>query len=150
MLINGYAIIFDELFEITQYKGMRFYEVVRRGALDGVDLNNVILTRKHDLDGYIYAISPDNLYLTVDSVGLRFECELDNNENGKKLYREIEQGFLNACSCMFNLNKKVDSEFYNKATRTRYINRINKFFEVCVSSKEAVVYKNTYVEIGGI
>lgn len=97
-VITGYALKFNTR---SHPLGWGFRETVHQDALKNTDLSNVICRAYHD-DKYILGrTSNGTLSLTVDAVGLKYECELPNTTAAADVRELIERGDIAESSFEF-------------------------------------------------
>lgn len=46
--VEGFATTFNKPYEIYEYDGIKYYEVIDRNALDGADMSDVIMQYNHE------------------------------------------------------------------------------------------------------
>ena len=126
MVITGYPIVFEEETII----GNQFKEIIKRGALDGVNLNDTRLLVNHSNERIPLARTPKTMTLTVDNKGLRMVATLPETEEGKSVFEAVKRGDLTGMSFAFTVEN--DGQTFNHETRTRVINKIDKIFEVSI------------------
>ena len=127
--VEGYATTFDAPYLLWEWDGVKYYEVVARGALEGADMSDVIMQYNHD--GPVYArISNNTLLLRPDDIGLFTAGDLSKSTRAKQLYEEINSGLITKMSWSF----KVAEDSYNRDTHTRTILKIKKIYDVSAVS----------------
>ncbi len=130
--IEGYATTFDKPYLLYEYDGVQFFECISRNALDGADLTDVIM--QYDHKGKVLArISNKTLCLSPDNKGLFIYADLSKGAESRNMYEEIQNGLVTKMSWAF----KVEKESYDKTTRTRYIEKIKKVYDVSAVSLPA-------------
>ena len=78
MIIEGYAIVFDEPTDIG------YVEVIERGALDNCDMRDVCLKYNHEDTWLIMARTRNkSLQLSVDDHGLKIYAELIDTQTNR-------------------------------------------------------------------
>lgn len=127
--VEGYAAVYDKPYEMYELSGIKYYEVIQRGALDGADMSDVIL--QYDHEGKVMARnSNQTLIVESDNYGLLVCADLSKSSAAKELYEEIESGLVTRMSWAFT----VADEEYDKETRTRIIKRVKKVYDVSAVS----------------
>ncbi len=121
LIIEGLAIPYETPAEIDGYT-----EIVRAGALDGVNLDNVILCCNHNTGDVPLARSPKTMTLTVTGTGLEFQATLPDTEQGREVYTAVKRGDLTKMSFAFAVAD--GGETFENNTRT--ITRIERIFEI--------------------
>lgn len=128
MIVEGYALRFDEptvLF--TDEYGNDYKEVIARGALNGADLSDVPFKYNHSNETMIMARTRNNtLQLLIDDEGLFIRAELADTTAGRDMYSLIKRGDIDKMSFAFT----VLEDTYDRDSRTRTIDRIDKLFDV--------------------
>jgi len=131
-IVEGYAIVYEQEVSI----GGWFNEVVKRGALDGADLNDVPLFIHHQQYKIPLARSRRNngnstMKLTPDDKGLHFRAELDveNNAEAKSLYSAVSRGDVSGMSYSFRVKEEKWLNM-DTPTPTREIHKFKKIGEL--------------------
>ena len=138
MIVEGYALTFDQPTVLFEMDGIQYKEMIGRGSLTNTDLTDVIFNYDHS--GKVMARTRNNtLELTVDDRGLKIRARLDGTKEGQALYEEIKGGYVDRMSFAF----MASSEEYNKETRTRTITGIKKIYDVAAVSIPA--YESTSI-----
>lgn len=130
--IEGHAAVFNQRTSI----GGWFYEVVERGAFDGTNFDDVLLSVNHDLKKIPLARSRRNngnstMQLSVDDKGLFVKANLDveRNAEAKSLHSAVDRGDISGMSFIFYVEQErwidLDTDM-----PTRYIEKVDKVIEV--------------------
>lgn len=140
LIVEGYAIVFDQPTMLYEYNGVKYYEVIERGALDGADLKDVPFKYNHSDSVMIMARTRNKtLELIPDDKGLFIRANLAKTTAGKDLYELIKRGDIDKMSFAFT----VEEDEYDRETRTRHIKKIAKLWDV--SAVDAPAYDSTYI-----
>ena len=142
LVLTGTPIVFDTPTTINDPFMGSYTEVIKRGALDGVDLNDTRLLYNHDVAKVPLARAPKTMSLTVTEKGVEMRAVLADTEDAKAVYTAVERGDLDGMSFGFKVPEGGDT--YDRETNTRTINRIEKIYEVSVVAFPA--YASTSVE----
>ncbi|MEY8559594.1 HK97 family phage prohead protease [Jeotgalicoccus halotolerans] len=128
LIVEGYALRFEETTVLwTDEFGNEYKEVIKRGALDRADLSDVPFKYNHSNETMIMARTRNNtLQLTIDEFGLFIRAELADTTTGNDLYKLIKRGDIDKMSFAFT----VLEDTYDRDSRTRSINKIDKLFDV--------------------
>lgn len=127
--VEGYATTFNDPYVLYEYDGVKYYEVVDRGALDGADVSDVIM--QYDHSGRVRArTSNQTLGLEPNDHGLFAFADLSRSGAARELFEDISSGLITKMSWAFTI---ADDE-YDKATHTRTIKRIKKVYDVSAVS----------------
>lgn len=141
MIVEGRAIVYDSptvIFETSD--GIKYYEVIARGALDGADLKDVPFKYNHSDSVMVMARTRNKtLELIPDDKGLLVRAKLANTTAGRDLYELIRRGDIDKMSFAFT----VAEEAYDKETRTRKILRFKKIWDV--SAVDTPAYSDTFI-----
>ena len=121
LIIEGLAIPYETPAEVGGYT-----EIVRAGALDGVNLEDVILCCNHNMGDVPLARSPKTMTLTVTGAGLEFKANLPDTEQGREVYTAVKRGDLTKMSFAFAVAES--GETFENNTRT--ITKIERIFEI--------------------
>lgn len=118
MLIEGYAIVFNQKTILFESDGIKFYEIVDPSALRGADMTDVLLKYNHSDEVFVLAgVKNGSLQLIQDAKGLKIRAELANTTAGRDLYELIRTRLLDKMSFAFTIEK----DEYDQNTRTRTI-----------------------------
>ena len=130
--VEGYAAVFESPTVLYSFDGVDFKETIERGAFDSADLRDVILNYNHA--GKVVARTRNKtLQLAVDERGLFVRARLDGTEEGRRLFEEIRGGYLDKMSFAFSIRE----DEFDKQTRTRKIQKIERLYDVSVVSLPA-------------
>ena len=123
--VEGYAAKFDEETVLYEYGGIQYKEVIDRQAFSGAEMSDVVMNFNHS--GKPVARTRNNtLSLSVDTIGLRISADLGGTEEGRRLYEEIQGGYIDKMSFAFTVRKSE----YDRATHTRRITAFQRIFDV--------------------
>ena len=129
MVITGTPIVFNTPTNINDPKGS-YTEVIKRNALDGVDLTDTRLLVNHDFNSIPLAKTPKTMELWIDEKGLNMRAVLPNTETARSVYTAVKRGDLTGMS--FSFTTDLDGSQYDVETRTRTISKINKLYECSI------------------
>lgn len=126
-IITGYAVVFEQrtvLFKDPD-TGIEYGEIIDRHALDGADMDDVVLRYNHG--GHVLARTRNkSLQLSIDQYGLKIRADMSGSEDAEKFYREVKSGLLDKMSFAF----QVKEESYDRQTNTRRILAISALRDV--------------------
>lgn len=127
--VEGYATTFNKPYELYEYDGIKYYEVIDRHALDGADMSDVIM--QYDHEGKVMARKTNGtLIVEPNDDGLFICADLSKSQASKYLYEEIDNGLVTRMSWAFT----VAEESYDRDTRTRTILKVKKVYDVSAVS----------------
>ena len=127
-IVEGYATTFDVPYDFG-YDGVK--ECIRSTALDGADLSDVIFQLNHE--GQTLArLRNGSMQLETDGHGLKVRADLGGSTAGRELYEAIKSGLIDKMSWGFAVAK--DGWEYDHDTRTSYVNKVSKVFDVSAVS----------------
>jgi HK97 family phage prohead protease len=130
--VEGYAAVFESPTVLYEFDGVQYKETIERSAFDSADLRDVILNYNHD--GKVVARTRNKtLQLAVDDRGLFVRARLDGTEEGRRMFEEIQGGYLDKMSFAFS----IAEEEFDKQSRTRSIKKIQRLYDVSVVSLPA-------------
>lgn len=140
MIVEGRAIVYDSPALMYEIDGIKYYEVIARGALNGADLSDVPFKYNHSDSVMVMARTRNKtLELIPDDEGLLVRAKLANTTAGRDLYELIRRGDIDKMSFAFT----VAEDAYNKDTRTRTILRFKRIWDV--SAVDTPAYPDTYI-----
>lgn len=129
MIVDGYATLFNKPYELYEFDGVKYFEVIDRNAFKNCDMSDVIF--QYDHDGRVFARTSNNtLNVSVDDVGLKVVADLSKSPVGREVYEEIKNGLTTKMSFGFRVKKDI----YDKDTKTRTILEISKLYDVSAVS----------------
>lgn len=134
LIIEGTAIVFDSPANLGSMT-----ERIERSALDGVNLDDVMLLLNHDGTGIPLARSPKTLALTVTDAGLEMRAELPDTEQGRAVYEAVRRGDLSQMSFAFDIAQQT----FDEQKRERTITAIGSVYEISIVNRAA--YPQTHV-----
>lgn len=138
MIVRGTAVVFDTPTCIYECDGIKYYEIIDRGAFGGCDMSDVIFKYNHG-GKTVARLRNKTLRLDISGEGLLIEADLSGTTAGKELYEEIRGGYVDKMSFAFS----VAEETYSNETRTRTITKIKKLYDV--SAVDIPAYNETSI-----
>lgn len=137
--ITGTPVIFNSPTVMYEWDGIKYYEQIDSRAFDEANMRDVVLVVNH---GGTPAARTKNgtLKLDVRSSDVVMEADLSKSSVGPALHEDIKNGVYDKMSFAFTV--KQDS--YNKETRTRTIEKIDRLYDVSVVTFPA--YEQTSVQ----
>lgn len=140
--IQGYAILFNQPSELIDDS---FTEVIKPGALNGVDLSQVQLIYGHEHNSILARADSGNLTLKVDDSGLFFVATLADTTVANNVYEDILAGNLKGMSFGFTIPKGGDQWTRSPKGIVHVVNQIGILGELTVTPNPA--YSETSVQI---
>jgi len=138
--IAGYSIVWD-----TPSTNLPFIEVIKAGALDGVDLSKVLALYNHDFANVLGRVDSGTLKLDIDKHGLHFTLDIPNTTLGRDIYEQIKVGNLKGLSFRFTIADGGEQWKNVNGKPVRYISKIATMREISIVSVPA--YDDTSVEV---
>ena len=138
-IVEGLAAVYEQETVIRDIFG-EFVEVIRSGAFDETDFDDVRFLVNHDMNGIALARSrrnnksdkPNTMRLFVDENGVNIKADLDtvNNEQARALYSAISRGDMDGMSFCFFVSE--DNQRWSKkdGVERREILKVDKVIEV--------------------
>ena len=140
MIVEGRAIVYESPTVLFEIDGVRYYEVITCGALDGADLKDVPFKYNHSDNVMVMARTRNKtLELIPDDEGLLVRARLAPTTAGRDLYQLIKRGDIDKMSFAFT----VADDSYDRDTRTRRILRFKRIWDV--SAVDTPAYQDTYI-----
>lgn len=138
LYVEGYAATFDDPTVLWEYDGVEYKEQIDDKAFDEADMSDVIFNYNHG--GKVMARTRNKtLQLTLDEKGLYVRAKLDGTDEGRKLYEEINGGYIDRMSFAFT----VAEESYDRDNHTRTIRKVKKLYDV--SAVDIPAYDSTSI-----
>ncbi|WP_187116928.1 HK97 family phage prohead protease, partial [Lentilactobacillus senioris] len=130
--ISGYALKFN----VPSKDLGGFIEIIDPNALADTDLSKVVLLFNHDYNQILASVVNNNLTLTVDETGLRFDAQLDTGVSYiADAYKQIQNGNLSHCSFSFDVADNGDEFTTDTDGKTvRTVKQISNLYDVSVVS----------------
>lgn len=124
--VEGYASTFDKYLLLT-IDGEDYFERIEPTAFDNADLTDVVFRVDHE--GPVYArSSAGSVEIWHDEHGLGQRADLGRTQRARDLFADIEAGNYPQMSFAFVVAD--DGDYFDMATNTRVITRIDKVFDV--------------------
>lgn len=124
--VEGYASTFDKYLLLT-IDGEDYFERIEPTAFDDADLSDVVFRVDHE--GPVYArSSAGSVEIWHDEHGLGQRADLGRTQRARDLFADIEAGNYPQMSFAFVVAD--DGDYFDMATNTRVITRIDKVFDV--------------------
>lgn len=140
--LQGYALTFDSMSE-----DLGFREIIRKGALDNCNMDNVVLNINHDMDKPLARNNKTtdigSLTLSVDKTGLFFDAIPTDTSYSRDLIQNMEAGIIDKCSFAFCLDYSDDEvqvwdwDDGSRGYDFRTINKIAEIFDVSIVTNPA-------------
>lgn len=138
-IVEGLAAVYEQETRIADVFG-EFVEVIRKGAFDETDFDDVRLLVNHNFNGIALARSrrnnksdkPNTMQLTVDENGVNIKADLDteNNEEARALYSAITRGDMDGMSFCFFVSEENQRWSKRDGVKVREILKVDKVIEV--------------------
>ncbi len=140
-VVEGRAITFDSPTVLYEYDGIKYSEIIARGALEGADLSDVPFKYNHSEHTMIMARTRNKtLTLSVDDTGLMIRAELADTTAGNDLYTLVKRLDIDKMSFAFQIRESA----YDTVTHTRTVTKIKKVWDV--SAVDTPAYQDTFLE----
>jgi len=126
LILRGTPIVYDTPTLLYEWDGVKYYEIIARGALVGADLSDFVFYFEHQ--GRVYARTRNGSLKLVDSEqNASVEVELDPNDQGhRELYNDVKEGRLDRMSFAFIPRE----ESFDSTTNTATVRQIKKLYDV--------------------
>ena len=139
MIVEGYATVFNQPYELYSDREMTVNEQVDRNAFQDTDMSDVIM--QYDHEGRVFArVGNGTLALESDGHGLKIRADLGGTAIGRQLFEEIKGGYTNKMS--FGFTVAADERVHTRdedghVTVLRTITKIGKLYDVSAVSLPA-------------
>ena len=138
-IVEGLAAVYEQETVIRDIFG-EFVEVIRAGAFDECDFDDVRFLVNHNFEGIALARSrrnnksdkPNTMQLSVDESGIVIKADLDteNNEQARALYSAISRGDMDGMSFCFYVTEDGQRWSTKDGKDYREIIKVAKVIEV--------------------
>jgi uncharacterized protein len=137
--VEGYAVRFNSPTVLFEFDGIEFKEQIATDAFIDAKMDDVIFNFNHS--GRVYARTRNRtLQLTVDAQGLFIRARLDGTAEGRTLYDDIANGYIDRMSFRFTVSK----ESYDYAQHLWTVERVKRLYDV--SAVDIPAYDDTSIE----
>lgn len=137
--VEGYAARFNSPTVLFEMDGNEYFEQIAADAFSETKMEDVIFNYNHS--GRVMARTRNKtLQLSVDENGLFIRARLDGTEEGRSLYEDIQNGYIDRMSFRFS----IGSEAYDSQNRTWTILRAKRLYDV--SAVDIPAYDDTSIE----
>jgi uncharacterized protein len=137
--VEGYAARFDSPTVLFEYDGLEYKEQIASDAFKEAKMDDVIFNYNHA--GRVMARTRNKtLQLAVDDSGLFIRARLDGTEEGRSLYSDIQNGYIDRMSFRFTIGQ----EAYDYQNRTWTVLRVKRLYDV--SAVDIPAYDDTSIE----
>jgi HK97 family phage prohead protease len=126
--VEGHATTFDKPYELYEFDGVKYYEMIARDALADADMSDIILQYNHQ--GKVLARTANGTLAVEPGDTLFMAADLSKSAAAKELHEEIRNGLVTRMSWAFT----VAEDAYDRETRTRTILRVKKVYDVSAVS----------------
>ena len=150
MIVEGYALRFDEPSEILHSNGIKFVETIKRNSFTDEQLDDLKLLAEHDYSRILARTSAGTLETKITDEGLWFRAKIVPTTYGKDVYENLKHKNIVSCSFGFEVDKDGDTVTLDKKTGLyqRALNKIKRISEITLTSMPA--YKSTSVSVRSI
>jgi HK97 family phage prohead protease len=136
--VEGYAVRFNSPTVLFEIDGQEYKEQIARDAFTDTKMDDVIFNYNHS--GRVMARTRNNtLQLFVDDEGLFIRARLDGTEEGRSLYNDIQNGYIDRMSFRFTIGQ----EAYDYQNRTWTVLRVKRLYDV--SAVDIPAYDDTSI-----
>lgn len=139
MWVEGYAARFNSPTVLFEMDGNEYKEQIASDAFIEAKMDDVIFNYNHG--GRVMARTRNKtLQVSVDDQGLYIRARLDGTEEGRSLYSDIQNGYIDRMSFRFT----IGSEAYDSQNRTWTVLRVKRLYDV--SAVDIPAYDDTSIE----
>jgi HK97 family phage prohead protease len=143
LIVEGIAASFNQPTVLFEYDGIEYKEQVDDRAFNEADMTDVIFNYNHG--GKVMARTRNKtLQLMVEKDGLRIRARLDGTEEGRRLYEEIQGGYIDRMSYAYT----VQEDAYDTTNHMRTVRKIKKVYDV--SAVDIPAYDTTSISTRSI
>lgn len=141
-IVEGLAAVCEQETRIVDVFG-EFIEVIRKGAFDETDFDDVRLLVNHDFNGIALARSrrnnksdkPNTMQLWVDDngdVNIKADLDTKNNEQARAAYSAVDRGDMDGMSFCFFVSEENQRWHDRDGVKVREILKVDKVIEVSI------------------
>jgi uncharacterized protein len=137
--VEGYAARFNSPTVLFEMDGNEYKEQIASDAFTEAKMEDVIFNYNHS--GRVMARTRNKtLQLAVDDSGLFIRARLDGTEEGRSLYNDIQNGYIDRMSFRFTIGQ----EAYDYQNRMWTVLRVKRLYDV--SAVDIPAYDDTSIE----
>lgn len=137
--VEGYAARFNSPTVLFEFDGIEYKEQIARDAFTECKMDDVIFNYNHS--GRVMARTRNKtLQLAVDDNGLFIRARLDGTEEGRSLYNDIQNGYIDRMSFRF----QIAQEAYDYQNHQWTVLRVKRLYDV--SAVDIPAYDDTSIE----
>ncbi len=137
--VEGYAVRFNSPTVLFEVDGLEYKEQIASDAFADTKMDDVIFNYNHS--GRVMARTRNKtLQLAVDDNGLFIRARLDGTQEGRSLYDDIKNGYIDRMSFRFTISQ----EAYDYQNRMWTVLRIKRLYDV--SAVDIPAYDDTSIE----
>lgn len=137
--VEGYAARFNSPTVLFEYDGVEYKEQIASDAFTDCKMDDVIFNYNHT--GRVMARTRNKtLQLAVDDNGLFIRARLDGTEEGRSLYNDIQNGYIDRMSFRF----QIAQEAYDYQNHQWTVLRVKRLYDV--SAVDIPAYDDTSIE----
>lgn len=138
LYVEGKACSFDDPTVLYSFNGVDYKEQIDSRAFEEAEMEDVIFNYNHG--GKVVARTRNKtLELNVKEDGLYVKARLDGTEEGRKLYEEIQGGYVDRMSFAFS----VQEDSYDTEEHLRTVRKIKRLYDV--SAVDIPAYDSTSI-----
>lgn len=143
IFIRGIPIVYDTPTCLFEMDGVKYFEVIERGALDGADTSDFIFNKNHELSPYARNKN-GTLKWRDNATEVEMEAILNaEDQRHRELAYDIKTGLIDKMSFSFSIREAS----YDRETRTRHIRKIKKLYDFSAVTFPA--YEQTSISARG-
>lgn len=136
--VEGYAATFNDPTVLWEFDGVQYKEQIAPEAFNGADMSDVVFNYNHG--GKVLARTRNKtLELKVDTKGLFMRARIDGTEEGRRMYEEIDGGYVDRMSFAFSVTESK----YDRDEHLRTVTKVKKVYDVAAVDFPA--YDNTTI-----
>ena len=136
--VEGYAARFNSPTVLFEMDGIEYKEQIASDAFSEAKMDDVIFNYNHS--GRVMARTRNKtLQLAVDDNGLFIRARLDGTKEGRSLYNDIQNGYIDRMSFRFTIGQ----EAYDYQNRTWTVLRVKRLYDV--SAVDIPAYDDTSI-----
>lgn len=132
--LEGYATTYGQPYELftDSETGITYYEMIHPDALQGAEMQDVVLLYDHDSRVMARTTNGTLLLFPADPKGLGVAADMSKSDFAQQIHADTKAGLITGMSWSFSVAPGGD--YYDPETHTRIITKIRRVYDVSLVS----------------